>query len=395
MKEGKPFVSYETDTAGSHAAACLAMATVEWGAGVQTAGWGRGGDLELAKLKALAEAVERHAYQQPVAMHAARWKDLANVLHPETLVRYALEQYASRSISFRAFDPDAVYWWIDGRAWLTDDPVSILADCVLSPAVFDTDYRSRMYTTASSSGCASGLSRDDAVLRGALELLERDAFMRHWLGSQAASAIAQETLPATIQQRLAGLRQHGAELGIRCLRGSVYPSWLVWAQHEVLHFTSVGSCSGLDAEEALAGALDELEAGVLQNLLGVHDGVALQAAQVVTPEDHGALYATQSYFRKADEWLKPVDTTLSWEAAQALFASSESSLLGVLQRAGLTLYWTDLSLAQASEIADGHPIYTVRTFIPGLIPLTFGYGRLPLGMHIHTDVITNPIHPLA
>jgi ribosomal protein S12 methylthiotransferase accessory factor len=351
--------------------------------------------MELAKLKALAEAVERHAYWQPVPMRYSVYADVAKPIPPESIVRYSQEQYESGTLPFLPFNPSEARWWVNGRSWLTGDQVSILADCVLSAKAFEPDYSARRYTGTSTSGCASGLSVEDAILRGALELVERDAYMRHWLSQLGGSDVVPETLPDSIGGRVVRLRQLGVEVGIRCLREAVYPSWLAWAQHESLHFTSVGSGSGLHAEDALKQALDELESGVLRNLLGGHDGCVLQPTEVATPKDHGALYTTSYYFRQADEFLKSIDATIPWSVADSLFAGSADAFMKTLARKNLDVYWVDLSVTQASAIADGRPMKTVRVVIPGLIPIAFGHSRLPLGMVVGGCTVANRIHPFA
>jgi ribosomal protein S12 methylthiotransferase accessory factor len=339
--------------------------------------------------------VERYAYQQPVPMRFSRYADLAKPIRPESIIRYLEEQYASGAIPFRPFNPEETCWWVDGWSLFTGDRVSILADCVLSPTVFEPTYRARLYTAPTTSGCASGLSREDAILRGAIELVERDAFMRHWLGQLGGSDVAPETLPDSIRGRMVGLQQHGVEIGIRCLQGGVYPSWMVWAQHESLHFTAVGSGSGLDAEEALKSALGEVENGVLQNLLGVHRGAVLHPSKVVAPEDHAALYATENYFRRANPFLRRIDSTISWSVAAGLFAGSPDAFLKLLMDKSRDVYWVDLSLERASRIANGNAVYTVRVIIPGLIPMAFGYNRNPWGMLSQHSVMHDLIHPFA
>lgn len=142
-------------------------------------------------------------------------------------------------------------------------------------------------------------------------------------------------------------------------------------------------------------ALDELEAGVLPNLLLQHERPFIQPEQVLTPEDHAKLYATPQYYQKADLFLNATNAEVSWSAAAALFVGSEVKFFEHLRAQGRDVHWVDLTLSQASHLADGQAVYTVRVVIPGLVPIAFGCNRLPLGMVAKIGPASSLIHPFA
>jgi len=67
-----------------------------------------------------------------------------------------------------------------------------------------------------SSGCAAGPTREDATLRGLLELIERDAVALWWRGGRRGGPVAPDAVAAT-DALLAQLRQGGAKRKTRLL----------------------------------------------------------------------------------------------------------------------------------------------------------------------------------
>ena len=291
------------------------------------------------------------------------------------------------------FDTSEQRYWLPAQSVLGTDAAHVLADLVCSPRAFDPAYREQLVLHASTSGCASGDTLGDAILRATLELVERDAFLRHWLSQRAGHAIDTTTLSDRHRARLAHLSAAGCAIGLQWLHLGCHPTWLAWAQHPHLHFTCVGAASGLVALEALDSALSELETQVLARLQGV-PAVTIPPESALTPADHGALYATAGYFRQADRLWQTGDTR-TFDQAQAAFAMSADSLYENLARAGHQPFWVDLSTEEARGCIDGKTIHTVRAVAPGLIPMVFGHGRLPLGMEQPLHAEMPAVHPFT
>jgi ribosomal protein S12 methylthiotransferase accessory factor len=367
----------------------LVHARIEWTDGAPTEGWGRDADHRIAQLKAVAEAVERSAYLRlPASAFEATASELRAFIAPTDLVRYAPWQYAQAGFPFHPFRPDERRCWVQGVAQADGSPVAVAADCICNPRAFDAAYRRRLLTYATTSGCASGRSRDDALLRAVLELVERDAFMRHWFAQTPGLAVRAGSLPAWAEARLLRLRQDGCQAGVQCLTAGVHPTWLAWARHEQAHFTCVGAACGLEAEAALGCALQELETAALARIDGAPTQ-AIDATQVRSPADHAALYATRESFHTADRLLLARDSVGFGDVAPG-FAVDATGLYGKLRRAGHPVYCVDLSIADADTIFHG-PIRTVRAVAPGLIPMAFGVGLQPLGM---IDVVADGAHDI-
>lgn len=372
----------------------LVRARITWPGGRSCEGWGRDADADLAQVKAVAEAVERAAHVRlPASAYEAAARDVPDAIPPDALVRYEDRQYADAAFPFPRFDPVERRCWLRAESVLHGPAAAVLADFVCNPRAFDPAYRARLLTHANSSGCASGLSIEDAVLRAVLELVERDAFMRHWFAQRPGRAVAVGTLPGWANARVAVLRDAGCAAGVQCLTLGPHPAWLAWAQHGTLHFTSVGAAAGLDAEAALRSALEELETQALARLAGVPPQ-DISPQQVRSPADHAALYATASCFRWADAVLYGAEAAAFRDLART-FLGQPSALYRSLQERGHSPLWVDLSLAEAADPMKGERLYTVRALAPGLIPLAFGHGMQPLGMGTRMAEGGRRLHPFS
>lgn len=357
----------------------LVSARIAWPDDGESEGLGRDEDPGLARLKALAEAVERQAcVRLPATAIYGPASRAGDPFPPETLVRYTEAQHASPGFPCVRFDPRVPRWWVPARPALGPGERLVAADFACGPLAFAPAYRERMLTRVTSSGSASGASLADAVQRAVLELVERDAFMRHWFAQSPGHAVEPASLPAWAAARLAVLTDQGCRAGVQCLGGGMHPTWLAWARHEPLHFTCVGAASGLGAEEALRSALGELDTQALARLAGV-PARRITPEDVRTPGDHGALYATPDHFRDADALLLPAPSVRYGDVAAA-FEITPGALYARMAAAGHAPWWVDLSLPEASGVLDGAPLCTVRALAPGLIPIAFGRRLQPLGM---------------
>lgn len=384
------FTSDALPGAGFH----LVRARIEREDAPPSEGWGRDTDARLAQVKAVAEAVERADYQRlPASAFITAACELASFLDPRNLVRYRLAQFAYPHFPFAPFDPAQARWWLPAAAVLGGADTHAVADCVCSPRAFTADYRQALLTDASSSGCATATRIEDAIERAALELLERDAFMRHWLAQVPGLEVRADTLPAAAAARIRRLMDAGCSAGVQCLARGMHPTWFAWAQHEGLHFTCVGAGSGLDAEAALEGALNELDTFALARLAGVPPE-AIREEDVRRPTEHGALYATPGYFRRADRLLRGAECAAYADVADA-FSLPREALYAKLQQAGHPLHWVDLSGEAPRVMLEGQPLHTVRVLAPGLIPIAFGHRRLPLGMVREYASGCEAVHPFA
>jgi ribosomal protein S12 methylthiotransferase accessory factor len=332
--------------------------------------WGRDRNPSRAWLKAIMEAHERKACIRPGELIDARRGDWADALDPAALASYAPHQYRRPDFPFVPFDPQTRYDWVTGIDVATGEPVGVPADFVFYSAALRPG-RAKL-TAVTSSGVAAHDEHHRALENAVLELLERDAFMRAWLGRLPPAAIAPNSLPVEFRARLAALNDAGVEVWIRALDTAPFAGMFVAAQSVQRHFTRVASDVALDAHTALDRALMELEAAVAASL--AFAGRAPLAPRAVTSsQDHARLYAQQRYFRRADWFIAADGASIDFRALEQHRVAADA-VCDTLTALGHRIVAVDLS--QPDEAGP----HVVRALMPGRVPLSFGYGLEPEGM---------------
>src|SRR5450830_1236255 len=356
--------------------------------------WGRDSDPVRAYDKAVAEAVERHAYTRQARDYInAAYAELDIAIDPRTIVSYSERQYQRKSFPFKKLSETANMRWTPGKDLFSGREVLILADCVYDLGNDAQSLRDGLYTHANSSGCASGVSYDSAIDSAIFELIERDAFMRHWLAQKAGMAIVKTSLPGTIQARISRLENEGCIVSVQLLTEGIYPAYLVFVQNLERHFSVTGASSGY-ADGALESALSEAETLAFSRLGNV-PYEKLRPQQIRKAIEHTDLYANKAYFHKADALLACRESC-TYADADDRFLSEKDGILDYLQRRGdHHPIGVDISVDNAPLTFARQTIVTVRAIIPGLIPMSFGYGRMPMGMDRHHLPQAHFPHPFS
>jgi ribosomal protein S12 methylthiotransferase accessory factor len=179
----------------------------------------------------------------------------------------------------------------------------------------------------------------------------------------------------------------GCALLLQQLESPWLPVAMVSVQHAEVHFTTLGLAAADTFEQAAAGALDEAEARVYAWLHG-HKGSISKPEDVSTPEHHFELYGLKRYFRSADRVLFPETATQvsGWPEAPRVPLSMEG-LVGRLAAEGHAPVAIDIT-PEAHSIDQGRtPLSVMKVIVPGLVPISFGYEKEPLGMvaRVHAD----------
>lgn len=358
----------------------LAMARIESDGetSAQSFSWGRDASAWRAYDKAIAEAAERHAYRQPRPWRSGTWEPGSDQCDPRTLVAYSRAQYRRAGFPYKPFDRATRYLWIETHDVLTGATRWVPAECVLHRHALPAEYLEMRVTSASSSGCASGTSVTMAQQSALFELIERDAFMRHWFAQRGGDEIDADTLPSVIRARIGELQARGCRVSVQVLDLAVHPVWMILVQHDAMHFTTVGASAGLDLERVLHSALSEAETAAYARLGGLK-AEPIRPADVRTPDEHADLYAHKRYYKRADG-LFATQGRYAFDEMVRRHAPDISTFYADLQTRGFELLWVDLSLPDAPLTLTGERLVSGRMLVPGLIPIGFGAHDLPLGM---------------
>jgi len=342
-------------------------------AGQGASGWGRDTDPRLAAARALGEAVERLAWRRPAQLQEARAQDLGRVVPPGALVAYSRGQHASPAFPFERFDAARRrLWTVVARAG-DDASHWVPAEFVFHADALPPSPTGRRLTRSNSSGCASHPDVAQARANALFELVERDAFMRHWLGQRPAQPLGLADWPEALVLRARRLAADGCEASVGVLDGE-FPVWLVGIRCHAGGFFSIGAATGCDPGEALRRAFDEAETAA-RTRMG-EPASAVSVASVHRARDHADLFAQRRHYRRAQVLFADGVAFDGWQRWPASFEQA----LDRLGARGREVFFADLSQADAPPGFDGRPLHTVRALVPGLVPIVFGQAPLPLGM---------------
>jgi ribosomal protein S12 methylthiotransferase accessory factor len=337
----------------------------------QKRSWSHGRDIfpAVAYTKAISEAKEWAACGNlSEDIVRSKFGDLSGAINPTRIVRFHPAQYSVKKFPFKPFDENKKYSWVEGKNEITGLRVYVLADLVYFPYFPKNPY----YAYANSSGVAAHPNREKAVETSALELIERDSFMIAYLTRIDFPSVREESLPSSIRTRIENLKKNGFKVWIKDHSLDIAPVICVLSQSEEYQCTVCASSANFDITEALNHALMEVEASVLVRLRN-GPPKKIKPREVVMPLDHGNLYGQKRYFHQAD-FLLSGQKMISLNEVGSKISRSWQEFKKRLKEKKMQLLTILLS-------HDGNDnLYIIRSIIPGLVPMTFGYRQEPAGM---------------
>lgn len=335
--------------------------------------YGRGVSPAIAHTKAVAEAREWAACGcVPETLTEARLSDLETAVDPREIIRFHPAQYRLKGFPFAPFDERVEYAWVETKDELTGSVAHVLADHVYFPYYPKTPP----YAYANSSGVAAHPDLQKAIEMGTLELVERDSFTVAYFAKLSFPTISEKTLPEGIQRRIKGLKRAGFRVWVKNHSLDLAPVAFVFAQSEKLAYTTCSSCASFNVEHAVDHALMEVEASILARLQNGRTKFR-PPREVGMPADHGALYDHEMYFRRADFLVYGRRATVFRDVGRSV-ARSRQELLHRFEARGWQLLTVPLFLS--GEYGGNGGLHVVRSIVPGMVPMTFGYRQEPAGM---------------
>jgi ribosomal protein S12 methylthiotransferase accessory factor len=335
--------------------------------------WSYGRDVspEMAMTKAVSEAKEWAACGFiPEGLLKARLGDLSNAIDPRTVIQFHESQYKLNDFPLKPFDEEIAYEWVEGKDELTGEDKYLLAEQVYFPYFGETPP----YLFANSSGVAAHPDLQKAIESSVLELIERDSFMIAYLTGLHYPTISIGSLPQYLQARISNLEQEGFKVTVKDHTLDLVPVATILVQNEALAFTNCASCSRFEIESAIDHALMEVEASVLARLQN-GPSPALNPSEVAMPLHHGALYEQKRYYRGVD-FMFEGEVRLMSELSGPV--SNWNRLLDKLHQTRVPLVTVPFFLSE--QYGGNGDLHIVRSIIPGLVPMTFGYRQEPGGM---------------
>lgn len=325
---------------------------------------GRSENVEMALIKAVSEAKEWYASSLVKNVVRDTFKE-GSMIHPYEIVSYHKAQYLQKDFPFKRFDPCQEYDWTKGELLFSGKSKYVLADFVFFPF-----YHSRQYFWGNTSGTAAHNTKQKSVESATLELIERDSFMIHHLVRPSVDTILiNRDFPVSIRTRVEKLRKECFSVSFFDYTLDLAPVVFCYVHSDTYNYSTCSACSRFNIVDAISHALMECETSILHRLRFDYNK-KIKPSEVVSPEDHALLYSQERFYKSA------------------IPISTKSVTLSDLQNRGIST-WSDLEntlfLKGLDPIVfnledDSLLTHISRVIVPGLIPLTFGYGLEAKGM---------------
>jgi thiazole/oxazole-forming peptide maturase SagD family component len=323
-----------------------------WASGI-AASWGE------AELVARAEAAERYAAGDVTEGSLARASaaELEEAVDPGLLHAFNRRQLEGPWRA-EAPRPERRYLWTPSTSgrWLP-------AGQVFSPFA---DPEGNSLPGLGSSGVAAHTTLEEAGRRALYELIERDAFMWTWVQQVARERIDLEGLPDAAAGQLRAVAAAGWSATLLNLTLDLKPVVLCVLEELEGNGVSLGIACAEAPADAAAKAVREALALLWADPAALADPI--EPEDVALPLDHLRLHRAPGARERRDWLLSSTDTVeLSDVRGQA---GPVDQVVADVHEA----LFVDLG----SRVT--HPFAVVRAFVPGLVPISFGHDREPLGM---------------
>ncbi len=300
------------------------------------------------------------------------------VINFTELVQFSESQFVNGWLNgLKFFDPKDIIPWIEVRENLTGKikkvPLSLVS---YAQKISDQDYSCHFFPN--SSGMAAHGKLGEAIRRGALEIIERDAMMIHWFNKIKPKRIFLDNPDDYIASLSVNLGTIGYKLQLVDLTLDTVPVIMAMAINDSGEFPFfAGAASSERKIDAIKKAAEELEFTIWSRIKYRNElrqkvkEVSLKT--IYEPADHEALYMKPEMFKQLRFLTDgPIESVNDDELCE------KKDLYSVLNANGLKLYYIDMTAKEVEQLGLG--IKVVRAIIPGFVPITFGYGQEPLGM---------------
>lgn len=322
-------------------------------------------DEEIAKIKAISEAIERYsldAHNYGYPMFTAKISNLKfkNFLNPLKIKYFTDKQRNKFKIELTE---NTKFRWIKGNNLLTGRKILVPSQMVFVP--FPHLNNEPLIILPISTGAAFFMSKNEAIEKGILEIIERDAFMIHYLNKINSPRIKKETIRnKKILKLLSLFERYLLEVHILYLQTDIDITSIcaiLIDRTKIGPAVSVGLKSSLDPQEAILGALEES----FHSRSWIRDNMAKKKKNLDLNEmlDRGLFWSKSMMIGKLNFWLKSKNELSMTQLPH--HQNFLKQLTKILESCRINqIYWVDLTPSTLKN-----KIWVVKVIMPQLQPI--------------------------
>jgi ribosomal protein S12 methylthiotransferase accessory factor len=321
----------------------------------------------------LGEACERYAsgvcFVQELAV--APWDEVrATAIKLDDLIVFDDDQYGASWFPWKRLDPGAPMRWAEGRSLVDGAERLVPAFLVwmgLSPQLEGEHFLPQMST-----GQGAGGTRDQAILAGLNEIIERDSFACAWLLAHTNFRVDNESLDALLDERTSALLKLpgldafvfdlATDLGVSC-----YLSMLRARRQNTI---AVGASANLCHRTALTKAIIEAHHTRNWTIELEREASTVTMDEITDFKHHVLYYLNPESMRNLAFLVEARTQRFGGTASQSSVPERLRGTVELLARQGYEPVYVDTTPEDLRSIG----IWTAKVLVPGLQPLHVGVG---------------------
>lgn len=314
-------------------------------------------DKKSAKIKAFAEAIERHHSSY---LDEDIWKHLQTFNYKEinTIIGANIYNQESMGIGKKSFEILPI--WED---ILIGNEIQIPGEIIFYPYIDNTLY------FANSNGTGAGRSYEEALLGGLFELSERDSLMLMWLKKLTPKRIDNTTLPEDLQFYILHIesKYHGKITLLDISFWKTFPHIFGFFKGDN-RYEMWASCKS-NSYKAIEKVISEILNNI--DIKEKHKRISIEEASEF--KDHKRFYTDNENFKNLS-FLYKNNEIISYKNIKTFNSVSLWKTLKVfINDVGGKFYITDLTTTYSQKLW----LYVVKILSENMIPIWFWRKSLP------------------
>ncbi|QNT78809.1 YcaO-like family protein [Entomobacter blattae] len=338
----------------------------------ELSGTGVSKDPKKALLKACMEGLERYSSTvlDPKDIIFSSGKNLNNHMSMDNIPLFSQNELTNYSNITGQYQENEEIRWVLGYSCRSKKRVFL----PLVMAYFlQNRFENEKFCLPISTGVAAHFSRDEAIQRAILEIIERDVISTVWLANIALPKLELSSdLSRDVIEIIENSYQIGRPITVFVNLGEFSIPTFYAVKRNPDHFqlgTIVGCSTNSDINQGILKAISEVFCVeiALENMITQNDIVAKTPYDCIKIHD-GALYTGQSIYNFAFDFLLNSNDKITYSDINKhrIKFQTTKELIDHLISKGLDIYLRDLT---TDDIRD-FGVYVIRAIIPELMPFS-------------------------
>lgn len=330
---------------------------------------------EEAFIKCYCESIERYAsasYRKSELLVDSYYNLKEKALNPEAMVNFSKEQKEIDHFKNYIFNEKTRFNWTKGYSLIDGKEKFIPAQLIYFNYKFST-HEKRIYIPITT-GTAGGGCLSAAIVRGILEIVERDAFMIYYLNKLPAKKVKLGMInDSKLKNVLSIFKRYRLEVHVMDLTTDLnIPTFLsiIIDKKNLGPALVVGLKSSLDPVNAIIGSLEEAISmkSWMRNVYeeNYKDYKNTNPSRITSVEERAMYWYKLSMLKNMDFWINQEEKGEIKKPSKKLSSGEQLKvLLDVFKRASYDIYFKDITLLELKTI----PYKIVKVIIPTMQPL--------------------------